>query len=268
MGGGRPNKGKHSLFAICQKGALRWDRSLGCAGVVCCHFDANRTIVLKLTSSGLSVDFSGTSNRIFLPSRIVIMKIYYFAVLALILAERAVGFIPMQHQQRPALHHARRALSAASMADTDTDVSIPYDAAARLAYDEWRAEYKKGDFDAARYETFKNNYETITVANVAAKKKARDDGTVSLSLMTLNEFGDMSEDEYMQKQRASGKIEFTSTGDVLSKAVENAELQNVASNALGEAADALAEEEQVSRQTAVLGWFHFLYFLLFRWSCR
>jgi len=133
------------------------------------------------------------------------------------------------------------------MAETDTtDVSIPYDAAARLAYDEWRAQYNKGDFDPKRYETFKTNYETITVANVAAKKKAREEGsTVSLSLMKLNEFGDLSEEEYNKMQENQQQPEFTTTGDVLSKAVENAELQSQASSALGEAADALAEEEQV-----------------------
>jgi hypothetical protein len=121
----------------------------------------------------------------------------------------------------------------------ESDVSIPYDAAARLAYDEWRAQYNKGDFDANRYLNFKNNYETITVANVVAKKRARDEGTVSTSLMTLNEFGDYSENEYRIATAS------TSTGDVLSKALEAAELQVQASAALGEAADALAEEEQV-----------------------
>ena len=172
------------------------------------------------------------------------MQIFYAALLALLLAEEAVGFLPAMH--RPAMKFPRQPLSAIGMAaDTDTDVSIPYDAAARLAYDQWRAEYNKGDFDAARYETFKTNYETITVANVSAKKKAREEGTVSLSLLTLNEFGDMSEDEFLQKQKGSPKLEFVSTGDVLGMAVENAELQSMASNALVEAADALAEEEQV-----------------------
>jgi Cathepsin propeptide inhibitor domain (I29) len=124
-----------------------------------------------------------------------------------------------------------------------SDVSIPYDAAAQLAYDEWRTQYNKGAFDEKRFANFKNNYETITVANVIAKKRAREEGTVSLSLLTLNEFGDLSELEYklaMQKGAAP-----TTTGDVLSRALEAAELQSQASNALGEAADALAEEEEV-----------------------
>ena len=128
----------------------------------------------------------------------------------------------------------------------ESNVSIPYDAAARLAYDEWRAQYSKGAFDSNRYLNFKNNYETITVANVAAKKRARDEGTVSISLMTLNEFGDLSEEEYKVATNASSSSSLpTSTSDVLSKALEAAELQVQASAALGEAADALAEEEQV-----------------------
>jgi hypothetical protein len=132
-----------------------------------------------------------------------------------------------------------------------SDVSIPYDAAARLTYDEWRVQYNKGDFDPNRYLNFKNNYEAITVANVVAKKRARDEPTVSLSLMTLNEFGDLSESEYkLAMQKGSTSIPPsvpTSTGDVLSKALEAAELQVQASTALGEAADALAEEEQVRK---------------------
>ena len=71
---------------------------------------------------------------------------------------------------------------------------------------------------------------------------------MSLSLLTLNEFGDVSEEEFLQKQKGGPKLEFVSTGNVLGMAVENAELQSMASNALVEAADALAEEEQVRNQ--------------------
>lgn len=76
----------------------------------------------------------------------------------------------------------------ASPASTD-DLSIPYDAAARLAYDAWRAEFNKGDFDASKYETFKTNYETVTVANVSEKKKAQDTGGTAKTY-ALNEDGD------------------------------------------------------------------------------
>ena len=64
------------------------------------------------------------------------------------------------------------------------DVTIPYDAAARLAYDEWRQ--KNGmmdddattttsdDFDEQCYASFKIKYETMTVANVIAKRMERE----------------------------------------------------------------------------------------------
>lgn len=54
------------------------------------------------------------------------------------------------------------------------DVSIPYDAAARLAYDGWRAEFEKGAFDAAEFEKFKEIYEEATVMEVSMKKMSRD----------------------------------------------------------------------------------------------
>lgn len=195
------------------------------------------------------------------------MKIYpsqFLAALLLLgvlLADEATCFVP----QWPSAG-LRQPLPASTLgmaettATTDSDVSIPYDAAARLAYDEWRAQFNKGDFDPKRFESFKTNYETITVANVVAKKKAREEGTVSLSLMALNEFGDLSEEEYQKATTTAAAAAtteqstpptVTTTGDVLSKAVEAAELQNQASNALGEAADALAEEEQVRTNNLV-----------------
>ncbi len=82
--------------------------------------------------------------------------------------------------------------------ETEIDVSIDYDAAAKLAYDQWRKEYNKGDFDATRFESFKSNYVALTVANVKAAKKARDDGLGSdtVQKLELNDFADMSADEY------------------------------------------------------------------------
>ena len=131
--------------------------------------------------------------------------------------------------------------AAASKAANTIDVSIPYDAAARLAYDEWRAEYNKGTFDASRYEAFKTNYYAITIANVTAKKKARETGEEP-RLMSMNEYGDCTAEEYQDAQK-TGK---SSAGGVLGKAVEAVESQSAASNALGDAAAALAEEEEVS----------------------
>lgn len=178
------------------------------------------------------------------------MKIYYSALLVLSVAGYASGFAPPMRTAS----YQRLSIPAVSLSmveeATGSDVSIPYDSAARLAYDEWRALFNKGQFDAKRFESFKNNYETITVANVVTKKRAREEGTVSLSLMTLNEFGDLSEEEYKQAMQ-KGTSTTTTTADVLSKAMEAAELQTQASNALGEAADALAEEEQVRIYTAI-----------------
>ena len=169
------------------------------------------------------------------------MKICYTAFLALLAMEKAFAFVPNTNNFRhPSLVSVR---SMVKEAPAGTDVSIPYDAAARLAYDEWRTQFNKGSFDDKRFEVFKANYEIITVANVSAKKKARDDGTSSLTLMSLNEYGDLTEEEY--KKILSSGSKTISTGDVLSKAVENAELQSEASSALSEAADALAEEEKV-----------------------
>ena len=76
-----------------------------------------------------------------------------------------------------------------------------------------------------------------------AKKQARESDTVSsLELLSLNEYGDCTSDEYQSKMAEPPQ---TSTGDVLGQAVAAAELQNEASAALSEAADALAEEEEV-----------------------
>jgi Cathepsin propeptide inhibitor domain (I29) len=167
-------------------------------------------------------------------------------VAVLLLWQQSVAaFVPVHNQ------FARRQLLATLGLGVDkTDVSIPYDAAARLAYDQWRVDFNKGDFDPVRFKIFKDNYEIVTVANVKAKKKAREEGTVSLSLMSLNEFGDWTQEEYFRAQQQDddpsiGAPQPTTTSDILGKAVEAVELQTEASNALEEAVDALALEEQV-----------------------
>jgi len=58
------------------------------------------------------------------------------------------------------------------------DLTIEYDSAAKLAYDQWREQYDKGDFDDERYDVFKANYETLTISNVVAAKQARESGEV------------------------------------------------------------------------------------------
>jgi hypothetical protein len=135
--------------------------------------------------------------------------------------------------------------TAESSSSSTTDVSIPYDAAAELAYAEWIKKYNK-PYDAERYEVFKKNYKAITVMNVSYKKKARETGSDEISLLTLNEYADFTEEEYeaaMNGQSSGGE---STTGDILGEAVAAAESQSAASSALQDAANALAEEEEVS----------------------
>lgn len=181
------------------------------------------------------------------------MKGFSIALLALVALEAsnsASAFCPT-NLLRP--HHGASAspfasssapfrASAVEMA-TESDISVPYDAAARLAYEDWCKTYGK-KFDAARYEVFKENYEAITVMNVSAKKAARESGDDSPSLLALNEFADCTAEEYeaaMNGQPAPA----ASTGDILGQVADAVESQSAASNALQEAADALAEEEEV-----------------------
>ena len=168
------------------------------------------------------------------------------SVLALLAVSGASAFVPSAQQNHKLRGIPRNHVGFMSMvADSvGTDVKIPYDAAARLAYDEWRVEFEKGDYDEDRYLVFKANYEAITVANVVAKKKAREEGSEIPTLMKLNEYGDYTEEEYMVAMSGEGA---TTTGDVLGKALDAAQSQSEASNALKDAADALAEEEEVRR---------------------
>jgi hypothetical protein len=122
----------------------------------------------------------------------------------------------------------------------ETELKLPYDAAARLAYNDWRDQFGKGDFNDGRFAVFKTNYEAITVANVVAKKIAREEGSDIPALMKLNEYGDYTEEEYMAAMSGTS----TSTGDVLSKALDAAQSQSEASSALKDAAAALAKEEE------------------------
>eukprot|EP00586_Coscinodiscus_wailesii_P005169 CAMPEP_0172479770 /NCGR_PEP_ID=MMETSP1066-20121228/4576_1 /TAXON_ID=671091 /ORGANISM="Coscinodiscus wailesii, Strain CCMP2513" /LENGTH=209 /DNA_ID=CAMNT_0013240533 /DNA_START=40 /DNA_END=669 /DNA_ORIENTATION=- len=51
----------------------------------------------------------------------------------------------------------------------DAPLGIPYDAAARLAYDEWRVANQKGEFDEEGFEAFKPLYESLASAEVTSK---------------------------------------------------------------------------------------------------
>lgn len=160
------------------------------------------------------------------------------AVAFLVVVSQAWAFVP--------LHHSHQSLSTSVLRMG----KVPYDAAAREAYDEWRAKYSKGAFDSKRFDIFKANYETITVANVAAKKEARESGVKAPPLLTLNEFGDCTEEEY--KAAVEGGSSKKGTGDVLGKALEAAQSQSEASSALEDAANALAEDEEVRRACSLL----------------
>jgi hypothetical protein len=174
------------------------------------------------------------------------MKISSFAILALVALETAGAF-----QSPPIVRSTSRPASVRSFAvdlsaSTSTqDVSVPYDAAAEFAYDEWRNKYDK-PFNAARYEVFKDNYKAITVMNVSAKKKAREsESGDSPSLLSLNEYADCTAEEYEAAMNGGESSSSTSTGDILGEAVAAAQSQSAASSALQDAADALAEEEEV-----------------------
>ena len=176
------------------------------------------------------------------------MKLPY-SVIAFVLASIATPSHGFTSNSLP-LSSSRLAPTKLSLVDSSSvgvDLSIPYDAPARLAYKEWCEKFNQTP-DEQRYKNFKENYETITVANVSAKKQARDTNQAPPSELTLNEYGDCTEAEYQQLmsgQSAASATKSMSTGDVLGKAVEAAQSQSAAAQALAEAADALAEEEQV-----------------------
>jgi hypothetical protein len=119
-------------------------------------------------------------------------------------------------------------------ADANSDVSIPYDSAARLAYDNWRVKFDKGEFVATRFVVFKENYEIVTVANIAAKKSARESGSAASSI-------ELAADA----DTAAVEIDADAPASPLKAALDALQAQDAAADAIGDAAIALAEEEQV-----------------------
>lgn len=180
------------------------------------------------------------------------MKFSSFAVVALAALQGADAYLTsLQVRRAPPSRTMAVNMVASATAET-TDVSIPYDAAAELAYSEWISKYGK-PYDEKRYEVFKSNYKAIAVMNVAAKKKARDSGSKEApTLLTLNEYADCTAEEYEAAMNggsssSTSSSDETSTGDILGDAVAAAESQMAASSALQDAADALAEEEEVRK---------------------
>lgn len=168
-------------------------------------------------------------------------RLLVLPALVALAARNADAFTPASFGGRTTANTAVRF----SMVASETDVSIEYDAAARLAYKDWCAKFGKVASES-KFTTFKANYETITVANVSAAKKARDSGTNRPKDLELNEFGDMSEEEYLQMQAGASAPAPAPEKGAMESVMEASMAQSDASNALAEAADALAEEEEVS----------------------
>jgi len=175
----------------------------------------------------------------------MINRRYVLPALLALAARNADAFAPVSLAPIGSAGVAPR-FSMVAPSDVNADVSIDYDAAAKLAYSDWCDKYNKEANDA-KFATFKANYEALTVANVSAAKKALDEETDRPKDLELNEFGDMTEEEYM-KMKAGGSTEEEEAPQkgALETAMEASIAQSDASNALAEAADALAEEEQVS----------------------
>ena len=194
------------------------------------------------------------------------MKISSVALLAFVAVERShpvYSFLTSQTAKTAPIRHGMPSFVTEMAAETDvsasSDVSIPYQAAAELAYKEWIAKYDR-PYDAGRYEVFLSNYNAITVMNVAAKKKARDTDGGKPSLLSLNEYADCTAEEYSAAMKgesastddSSSDSEPSSSGNILGDAVKAVESQASASSALQEAADALEAEEEVCRVKFVL----------------
>lgn len=174
----------------------------------------------------------------------MINRHYVLPALLALAARNADAFAPISLAPVGRTGVARFSMVAPS--DVNVDVSVDYDAAAKLAYSDWCEKYGKEASDA-KFATFKANYEALTVANVSAAKKARDEEKDRPKDLELNEFGDMTEEEYMRmKSGGSTEEEEAPQKGALETAMEASIAQSDASNALAEAADALAEEEQVS----------------------
>ena len=131
-------------------------------------------------------------------------KVLALAALVVLSGQHSSAFTPVTLGGQ--ITGSRLSSSLVKESATDSDVSIEYDSAAKLAYEKWRSDFDKGDFDTVRFGTFKANYEALTIANVVAAKKAREEGaTDELQRLELNKFADMTADEYM-----------ANTGDALS----------------------------------------------------
>lgn len=96
--------------------------------------------------------------------------------------------------------------------NSSVDVSVPYDAACRLAYEEWKAKFDKTEpreddplSAEERFQQFRISYERVTIANIAAKKKVRDAGGFeearTLKTVELDQYAAMTDLEYTEAIR-------------------------------------------------------------------
>ena len=170
-------------------------------------------------------------------------KLLALAALLVLASENVSAFTPST------LSTQRTGFAFSTLSAASDDVSIDYDSAAKLAYDDWRTTFGKGDFTESKFASFKSNYVSLTVANVKAAKKAREEGGEAVEKLELNDFADMTVAEY-QAMQDGGSDESTqedSSAPVspLQVAMDAMEAQEAAADAIGEAAAAIAEEEQV-----------------------
>mmetsp|Transcript_1473 Transcript_1473/g.3259 ORF Transcript_1473/g.3259 Transcript_1473/m.3259 type:complete len:754 (+) Transcript_1473:147-2408(+) len=96
------------------------------------------------------------------------------------------------------------------------DVSIPYESASFVAYTEWLVKYNKVDPELERYGDFQNNYKTVTIANVIAKKKIREgavvEGEEEPKIIQLNQHADLPQEDYTEIMKS---LEPKSWGDLI-----------------------------------------------------
>jgi hypothetical protein len=123
------------------------------------------------------------------------MKGFTFALLSILSSETVGAFTPtsLNQARRPngalSRYTSSRCMSTVQTGSEEEEVTFPYDEdAVRLAYNEWRVTYGKGEFDPVRFGNFRTNYKTITVSNLKERKQG--------TWMTLNEYGDFSVAEY------------------------------------------------------------------------
>jgi hypothetical protein len=132
------------------------------------------------------------------------MKPYPLKLLTVALAvDIGCSFVPSNLNPRrsilgPVVRHTATYKCATSLeVGASGDATFAHDNdAIRFAYDEWRFQYGKGSFNPARFESFKTNFKTLTIANLQARDKAYSEGRQPPAWMNLNEYGDFSMEEY------------------------------------------------------------------------